>query len=276
MRLHSVDSTCSFGAGQLVAFFENDIQDDVDVYGYGSCRYVDAEIRLRLVMRCACLGVRLFLSSSCDGFCQRGNMGKALSPLLSFCFAQVLIAVVVLVGNMAGKQISIFEASFPGAFELTCGVSVLALFLLLMRQATENNTLHETCSCDEAYARIDEGGTRTGDAFRYSDQDVRDKTTMDEGVEPRDRSLELLDDKENDGHGFSSDDAKAAMFAESFGLTKRESEVFSYLSKGRSLPYIADKLFVTTGTVKTNTTHIYRKLGVKSKQELLDLFDGWS
>ena len=77
------------------------------------------------------------------------------------------------------------------------------------------------------------------------------------------------------GTGASRDEDKAARFAASFGLTKRESEVFSYLSKGRSLPYIADELFVTTGTVKTHTAHIYRKLGVKSKQELLDMFEGW-
>ena len=68
-------------------------------------------------------------------------------------------------------------------------------------------------------------------------------------------------------------DARVGAFAASFRLTKREVEVFSYLAKGRSLPYIADELFVTTGTVKTHTAHIYRKLGVNSKQELLDLFE---
>lgn len=62
-------------------------------------------------------------------------------------------------------------------------------------------------------------------------------------------------------------------FADERGLTKRETEVLAYLAKGRSLPYIADVLFVTTGTVKTHTMHIYRKLGVNSKQELLDLLE---
>ena len=49
--------------------------------------------------------------------------------------------------------------------------------------------------------------------------------------------------------------------------------MFGYLARGRSLPYIADALFVTTGTVKTHTVHIYRKLQVNSKQELMDLFE---
>ncbi|MCB7036348.1 helix-turn-helix transcriptional regulator [Eggerthella sinensis] len=68
---------------------------------------------------------------------------------------------------------------------------------------------------------------------------------------------------------------RAARFSQSHGLTKREAEVLGYLARGRTLPYIADALFVTTGTVKTHTTHIYRKLAVNSRQELLDLLDAF-
>ena len=51
--------------------------------------------------------------------------------------------------------------------------------------------------------------------------------------------------------------------------------MLGYLARGRTLPYIADALFVTTGTVKTHTTHIYRKLAVNSRQELLDQLDAF-
>lgn len=64
-----------------------------------------------------------------------------------------------------------------------------------------------------------------------------------------------------------------APFAARYALTPRETEVLGYLVRGRTLPYIADALFVTTGTVKTHTVHIYRKLQVNSRQELLDLFE---
>ena len=37
-----------------------------------------------------------------------------------------------------------------------------------------------------------------------------------------------------------------------------------------TLPYIANELFVTTGTVKTNVRHIYEKSLVNNRQELLD------
>ena len=40
--------------------------------------------------------------------------------------------------------------------------------------------------------------------------------------------------------------------------------------RGRTLPYIANELFVTTGTVKTHVRHIYDKALVNNRQELLD------
>ena len=43
--------------------------------------------------------------------------------------------------------------------------------------------------------------------------------------------------------------------------------------RGRTLPYIANELFVTTGTVKTHVRHIYEKLGINTRQELLDLLE---
>ena len=61
-------------------------------------------------------------------------------------------------------------------------------------------------------------------------------------------------------------------FAQTLGLTPREAEVCRYLVQGRSLPFIAEQLYVTAGTVKTHAIHIYRKAGVASKQELISLF----
>ena len=49
--------------------------------------------------------------------------------------------------------------------------------------------------------------------------------------------------------------------------------MLALLVQGRSLPYIAEQLFVTTGTVKTHALHIYRKAGVGGKQELISLYE---
>lgn len=301
--------------------------------------------------------MRLFLQVLVFISVSRATWEKALSPLLSFCLAQAVIAAVVVAGNMAGKQVSVWEACRPGAFEWACGAAMLVLFFVLVKQAGDAElavkAVRECCcaadsqkqddagqffaampqigarkerkggyshtdgcvcpgrekracaigrdfapqpsktgivapfSCENAVQRGMEGGfshaacpagsASTFDAARAS---LRERGYQEALVAAGASSGICAEGAVRShcagGTGASRDEGKAARFAASFGLTKRESEVFSYLSKGRSLPYIADELFVTTGTVKTHTAHIYRKLGVKSKQELLDMFEGWA
>lgn len=55
------------------------------------------------------------------------------------------------------------------------------------------------------------------------------------------------------------------------GLTIREREVARLLLQGHSQASIAEQLFVASSTVNTHIKHIYRKLGIRSKQEFVDL-----
>lgn len=54
-------------------------------------------------------------------------------------------------------------------------------------------------------------------------------------------------------------------------LTPREIEVFDLLARGRSIPYVRDALFISKETAATHAKHVYAKLGVHSRQELIDL-----
>lgn len=58
------------------------------------------------------------------------------------------------------------------------------------------------------------------------------------------------------------------------GLSARETEILEYLARGRSQPYIREELVLSKNTVATHVKHIYQKLNVHSRQELLDLFEG--
>lgn len=58
------------------------------------------------------------------------------------------------------------------------------------------------------------------------------------------------------------------------GLTPRESEVLLLLAQGRSRTFIQSELFLSDGTVKTHIRHIYQKLDVHSKQELISFIQG--
>ncbi len=50
-----------------------------------------------------------------------------------------------------------------------------------------------------------------------------------------------------------------------FGFSKRETEVFNFISKGFSNDEIAEKMFVSKNTVKTHIKNIYTKLDVKNR-----------
>lgn len=54
------------------------------------------------------------------------------------------------------------------------------------------------------------------------------------------------------------------------GLTQRELEVAAYVFRGYSAKRTAEALYLSEPTVKSYTSRVYRKLGVRSKQELID------
>jgi DNA-binding CsgD family transcriptional regulator len=68
-------------------------------------------------------------------------------------------------------------------------------------------------------------------------------------------------------------DALSVSIAKNYGLTSREEDVLLLLLQGRSYTSIGHKLFISKSTVKTHSNHIYAKLGVGSRDELLDLLN---
>lgn len=60
------------------------------------------------------------------------------------------------------------------------------------------------------------------------------------------------------------------------GLSARETEVFMLLAKGRGIEHIQNKLCISGHTVKTHTYNIYRKMGIGSREELLDAIESVS
>jgi len=57
------------------------------------------------------------------------------------------------------------------------------------------------------------------------------------------------------------------------GLTSREEEVLALLARGHSAEFIGKTLFVSTHTAKAHTLHIYRKLNLHSREELINLLE---
>lgn len=59
--------------------------------------------------------------------------------------------------------------------------------------------------------------------------------------------------------------------SEAYHLTPRESEVFCLLAQGRTRAFIQEELVLSVSTVKTHVSHIYTKLEIRDRQEMMDL-----
>lgn len=89
---------------------------------------------------------------------------------------------------------------------------------------------------------------------------------------PRQNALEADNETVAAGekHSRTREEVCAALGA-SRGLTEREVEVMVSFSQGNSLRKVADSLFISMSTAQTHVKSLYRKLGIHSKQELIDL-----
>lgn len=56
-----------------------------------------------------------------------------------------------------------------------------------------------------------------------------------------------------------------------YGLTPREAEILGLIAMGRSAKYIAEELLISYNTTRTHIKHVYEKLNIHSKQELIDV-----
>lgn len=61
--------------------------------------------------------------------------------------------------------------------------------------------------------------------------------------------------------------------SEKYGLSERQQEILLLLTQGRNAKYIEAALVISLSTVQTHIRNIYRKVGVHSRQELIDVIE---
>ena len=201
----------------------------------------------------------------------RSTRLQGLSPLVAFGVGPALISAVVLAGNLAGKLLFQVAGETPLLLSAVCGAGVLALFFMVVARAAqvgEEGNEEKDGGTEEMEAET-RGADRVkaAAAGRGSSGVAAGERLFEDGGTTEAATLPNGDCAA--GVGAQGEDS-AAVFARAVGLTARETEILSLLVRGRTLPYIANELFVTTGTVKTHVRHIYEKALVNSRQELLD------
>lgn len=190
------------------------------------------------------------------------NLARAgvFSPAFAIGVGQGMIQLGVLVGNLAGKWSALSTTSSGyGLWETS--LVVICVFSIAMALAPSDRNM---------------GGI----GLRYAG-DLDDAGPMGAGELPVSQggsaaSGRALHAFEAEGNGLLTQeenlDGMVARIAVEGGLSARETEVLGYLARGRSQPYIRDALVLSKNTVASHVKHIYQKLNVHSRQELLDLF----
>lgn len=232
-----------------------------------------------LVLGAAAVPVGGALAQGCTLFFQplvyvvvtRSTRLQGLSPLVAFGVGQALISAVVLAGNLVGKLLFQMAGETPLLLSAVCGAGVLALFFMVVARAAqvgEEGNEEKDGGTEEMEAET-RGADRVkaAAAGRGSSGVAAGERLFEDGGTTEAATLPNGDCAA--GVGAQGEDS-AAVFARAVGLTARETEILSLLVRGRTLPYIANELFVTTGTVKTHVRHIYEKSLVNNRQELLD------
>lgn len=129
-------------------------------------------------------------------------------------------------------------------------MSFVAVFMALLLQAASSDQMDSTIAMVAIYAfAVFAAGLLK--AMGHAEAQVR---------------AEAMTERETPGR-----DEKWREIASRYGLTKRETDVFLLLAQGRDRSYIHAQLFISEATVRTHIEHIYAKLGIHSKQELISL-----
>ncbi|WP_462134973.1 LuxR C-terminal-related transcriptional regulator [Slackia piriformis] len=93
---------------------------------------------------------------------------------------------------------------------------------------------------------------------------------------PLERSVEPLLDEPSHGDAPKARDRislRCKELQERYRLTNRETEIMEAIVRGNSVARIAEIFFISENTVRTHSKHIYRKLDVHRRQDIIDMID---
>ena len=203
---------------------------------------------------------------------------KRLPAALGIGLSQGALQLGVLVGNLAG--VAVVEPLADGALQIESValfmVCVLSVAASLVPQTYVNDQPTPAPATTPSPATESTLGTKAApdDAEGKPADLAASATSAGPAPSPGTASTAVAPISTDESLvGEQTRQATVARLAAERGLTAREAEILDYLSRGRSQPYIRETLVLSKNTVSTHVKHIYQKLDVHSKQELLDLFE---
>ena len=158
-----------------------------------------------------------------------------------------ILGVAEALGLLAGMAIVPAQSSTLTVLLLVCANAiVIAVILSIMRV----NTRFQKAELEMALAKLEQA--QRDAAAVGSDDGQAGAASSADGARANDTPA-----------------ATAARWVGQYGLSARESEVAELLLSGRNVPAVAELLCISPSTVQTHVKHIYEKVGVRTRQELI-------
>jgi DNA-binding CsgD family transcriptional regulator len=185
---------------------------------------------------------------SMGALCEHINLFK-LAPMFSFAFGRIFSYLGILVGFVCGYTAFWLQPFGEATLAVVTSLLMLAFVLVTMLVKLENSY------------PIDDQNISVGGIYAVK----LDNQGNEEGrgdIEINHRELPGLWRR------------KCESVAAAYSLTSRQTEVLMLLVKGRNADYITHELVISLHTAKAHIYNIYQKMGVHSRQELIDIIEG--
>ena len=195
------------------------------------------------------------------------------------------------VAQLADNAFGQFIHSQLSLFIIFVGVEVLAVFLIVAIVKAQKSLAAEPSglsgSADAAVANegVGEGRAASADERRSGIVDANGESNAIAVARVAAEAVSAVEATESAGairaanaagEAASTEfdaDAVASRICAEYGLSQRECDVFALLARGYTSARIQKELYIAAGTVNYHSRNIYAKLGIHSKQELIELFE---
>jgi DNA-binding CsgD family transcriptional regulator len=201
-------------------------------------------------------GMMISVVQSNSAIAEHINLFK-LSPIFAMSFGRSFSYLGILLGYGFGYVA--FWTELFGANTM----AIVTVFLVVVFAAETIFVMLEN------HYPIDEGNVEVESMVHVFPSNAAKETAASDGEGGAAVALVGLDDNGRPGIW----KRKCYAVAASYGLSSRQREVLLLLGKGRNAEYITNELIISLHTAKAHIYNIYQKLGVHSRQELIDLIE---
>lgn len=225
----------------------------------------------------------LLLVASASGPVVAMLVGAAVFSIYSVVFALVIpaciegaskaeVTAVAVYGVFTGVMYALFAfATWVGMLLFTdAGVgvsaSVVAVLLVFYVLAMANTFMQRRAGNDALGAPVVSGhsgstGDSSGQALAAPDESTQGRALCETEASVASSGTE------------DPIERRCMAVARAYALSPRETDVLVAYAHGRNVAYLADHLVLSSNTIRSHSKTLYAKLGVHSKQELIDLVE---